>query len=487
MFAAIYIPQFSLQSALRLEPDLRTRPVALVDGELTKATVLEMTPAARQDGVVEGQTASQAKARCENLIIRHRSPAQEQSATDILLQVAGSFSPRLEATAPGVCTIELTGLGLGGEAVTRRWASKILSALAPFQLEAQIGFGATPGLALITAQAAAGGIALMEQPELFVRALPVAALHPPPEITAVLKLWGIHTIGAFRDLGKDNLAERLGPAAAALFDSLEAGRPLNIVIPPQAFVERVEFPCEIETTEPLLFVLRRLLEQLARRLDLVYLVVAELELQLTLASGDKYARALKIPSPTNQLSVLFRTLQTHLDTLRTESPIIALQLQAQPGRSECHQFGLFETTLRDPNQFGETLARLIALCGAENVGTPQLTPTHRPDVFGLATPDFSKAAANEKGCDRPRIGLQLRRYRPPVAATIEFREQRPAAIRSAAVSGVVQAVGGPFLSSGDWWDEHGWGREEWDAQLADGALCRVFRTDGGCFVEGVYD
>jgi protein ImuB len=538
MFAVIHIPDFALQAALRLEPELKSRAAALVDSEPGKTTIMQLTSAARERGVFEGSTPSQAMARCGDLVIKQRSRAREQSATEILLQTACAFSPYIESTAPGVCTMELNGLALENEMDARPWALKIRSALASFHLDAQIGFAPAPGLALVLAQVA-NPILFVEGPREFAIRLPVDALHPPKEIADILSLWGVGTIGAFLALGKDNIAERLGPVATALFDRLDSLRPLDIVSPPETFAERVEFEHEIETAEPLLFVLRRMLEQLAARLELIYLVVGELDFQLTLASGDKYERTFKIPSPTNNLQVLFRMLQTHLETLRTESPIIALQLRAQPANPEQHQFGLFETTLRDPNQFAETLARLTALCGSENVGTPQLEATHRSDAFRMVVPDFANShfdpVVGTSRCDVParvpaggtawracppctfvpspdatlgdgdgaarrslprdasakaggaQVGTQLRRFRPALRAVVEFREDRPALIRSHGFNGAVNDARGPFLTSGEWWDVHGWAREEWDVQMADGAVCRIFRSAGGCFVEGVYD
>jgi protein ImuB len=236
--------------------------------------------------------------------------------------------------------------------------------------------------------------------------------------------------------------------------------------------------------------LRRILEQLTKRLELVYLVAAELELRLTLASGNQHLRVFRIPAPTNNLQVLFRMLETHLETLRTDSAIVALELLAQPGNPGQHQFGLFEATLRSPNQFAETLARLTALCGPENAGTPQLEATHRPDAFRMTPPTFAdspeEAVADPAAAAR-QTGRQLRRFRPAQPAAIEFAGGQPAAIRCEAARGAVMEVRGPFHNSGGWWDGRGWAREEWDARTSDGVLCRVVRTGEGCFVEGVYD
>ena len=51
MFGVIHISNFSLQAVLRHEPELRSHPVALVDTELTKAGIVQLTAAARNSGV----------------------------------------------------------------------------------------------------------------------------------------------------------------------------------------------------------------------------------------------------------------------------------------------------------------------------------------------------------------------------------------------------------------------------------------------------
>lgn len=485
MYAVIYIPDFYLQAALRPEPELRERPVALADEGL----IIQATKAAAQREVAAGLTPSQAAARCSDLLIKNRNAAQELSAGEILLQTAHAFSPCIESTGPGICTMDLKGLSLVNENAARQWAGRLREALLAFHLDAQIGFGPNPGLALLVARAA-GPVLWVEDAAKFALELPMAALQPDREIAGILELWGVRTIGAFAALGKDQMARRLGSAALSLFDSLEAVPPLKLVSPPQNFVERMDFEKEIETVEPLLFVLNRFLEQLTRRLEAVYLVMAELRLRLALSSGASCERMFRIPSPTNKVQTLFRMLQTHLENLRTDSPIISLELAAQPTNPGRHQFGLFEATLRNPNQFAETRARLIALCGENNVGTPQKTASHRPDAFTMQAAEFAENQPLLDNGEAPpvRQGLQLRRFRPPMAAQVEWRGPQPALIRSRSCNGVIISAQGPFASSGDWWEPSGaWVREDWDVQTREGGLYRIFRSNDGFFVEGVYD
>ena len=477
MFAVIYIPDFALQAVLRHEPQLASRPIGLIDANETKAPIFQLTRSAREAGVVEGLTSTQALARCGNILIKARSIAQEQTATEALLQSAYAFSPRIESTAPGICTMDLQGLPVGNaiakadeETPLQSWAQKLLIVLAQLNFRAQIGIAPTPNIALHAARCARPLLVIEDSTD-FISRLSVESLDPIPPVLAILHRWGIKTIGQFIALNKEKIAERLGPAGTELFNRADTQhvRPLDFVVPAEIFSESMDFEVEIESLQPLLFVLNRFLEQLTRRLTLSHFAAQELQLRLKLSSGDTYEHTFAVPSPTANASILLRMLQTHLETVRTESGIVALEFSIKPTRTEAFQFGLFETALRDPNQFSETLARLSALCGNENVGTPVVLDTFRPDAFKMERPRFD-AVAEQKNPFEP-VGLNLRRFRPVFHADVELAHGDPIFLSSLRISTPIENFVGPYRSSGDWWEqEKVWNRDEWDVVTRDGTV-----------------
>lgn len=503
MFAVIYLPNFSMQAALRHEPELFSCPVALID-EGSFKTVVQITAVARECGVSESLTSTQALARCPKIIFKNRSEAQENAASEVLLQCAYSFSPTIEATAPGICTLDLKGLSSEGDEL---WANQILAQLAGLNLRAQIGIAENPDLALHAAKIAQPFF-LVENSTEFIASLPIESIQPPPGILSILHRWGIRTLGEFTALQKDNLAERFGAQSLDLFDRALATeiRPLNLVQPKDVFGEAIEIEHEIETLQPLLFILRRFIEQLSRRLEFFYFVAQEIHLHLKLSSGETVERHFRIPSPTRNTETLFRTLQTHLETVQTDSPIVALRLGMKPVKPEHFQFGLFETALRDPNQFYETLAQLTSLLGSDRVGTPVVENTFRPDSFRMGPVNFEgqsmlPSSTRQKASDNTTFSvckarfsecnsaaLSLRRFRPPSPAIIEMREGKPALLNSDKFVGAITKANGPFRSSGNWWEEKQlWLRDEWDIETNTGQLFRVFTQNGAWFLEGVFD
>src|SRR5213082_4033153 len=120
-------------------------------------------------------------------------------------------------------------------------------------------------------------------------------------ILSILHQWGIHTLGQFAALPRDDLAARLGARGIELWERANgrAERMLRLVSPPESFIESFEFENEIETSEPLLFMLRRFLQQLATRLSAIYLVAQELRLRIHFSDKSYYERVFKIPQPTN--------------------------------------------------------------------------------------------------------------------------------------------------------------------------------------------
>jgi protein ImuB len=318
-----------------------------------------------------------------------------------------------------------------------------------------------------------------------------------PQIIALLHKWGIHTCGDFIRLDKEEIRSRLGSEAVRLWEHArgKSSRLLKFVQPPESFLESFEFEYEIETAEPLLFVLRRFLEHLSLRLNAVYLVAKTLTLQIGFSNKEMYQRRFEIPEPTNSVALLFRMLQTHLEDFKSEHSIVAVSLEAEPIKPLPQQFGLFEASLRNPNQLSETLARLIALLGNDRVGTPVLEDTHRPDAFRME-PFVWELGPCESITDRPgglsgvvasKAGAALRRFRPNRALAVFSEEGEPVHLRSPELSGAIAAKAGPYMASGNWWDRGYWARQEWDAELENGAICRFHANDKSWELDGIYD
>ena len=491
MFAVISVPDFSLQSVLRHEPELRKYPVALVADESAKSPVTQTTAAARQYGVSPGLTSTQAKARCEKMAFRLRSAEQEHSAQEILLECAYAFAAYIESTGPGLCTVDLRGLPLLNSDNLREtleaWAGQLLQRLEEFHLTAGIGLAATPAVAL-HASTGATPVRYVGNVEEFWRELPLTELIVAPELLQILRKWGISTVAAFRALGKKQIAERLGMDGLNLFENTESNkiRPLHLTAPKQIYEEHFEFENPVEMLEPLLFIVRRFLDQLVRRVSLAHFAVQELTLSLKLDPGVPHERTLRIPAPTRDVETLFRILHNYLETVRTQSPIVGLSLRAQPSPTETQQFQLFETAIRDPNRFYETLGRLSALVGPERVGTPVLRDSYQPEAFSLAP--VTAAPVQRKlfaQATAPR-GLMLRRFRPPLPTEVKLNEGQPTSIRNARTNASVLRSQGPFRASGQWW-ENVWSREEWDVETRQGELYRLVRENNQWFVEGAYD
>jgi protein ImuB len=530
MFAVIYIPDFSLQSALRLEPGSPARPIALIDDQQPKAAIFQLTSAARAAGVKEGMTSTQALARCGDIIIRTRSLSQESAASDALLQCAYRFSPRLEATGPGICTLDLQGLPVAVAAGPRansrnkepqrqpedavakscasleKWSQQIIHCLAQLHLRAQVGVAENPNLSLHAARCARPFLAVQNSTA-FLAALPIESIEPSAELLSILTKWGIRTLGEFTSLDKDRIAERLEAGGVELFERASAHtiRPLKLVNPRETFEETIDFDQAIESLEPLLLILRRFLDQISCRLELAGFVAEELQLRLRLSSGQNYERFFSVPAPTGNVETLFRMLHTHLENVRTDSPIMAVNLSARPCRPENQQFGLFESALRDPNQFYETVARLTGLLEARRVGTPVVEPTHRPDAFHLEPVNSVEAASdrrwNKENQRRPEAaaltrgpasggrlrGLPLRRFRPPQRVQVLVLDERPTLFRAGNWIKPLKQAKGPWRSSGHWWDNQCWNRDEWDVETIHGEIYRLFCQNNDWFLEGVFD
>src|ERR1041385_4977212 len=122
-------------------------------------------------------------------------------------------------------------------------------------------------------------------------------------VLGILRRWGIESLGQFAALEKEAVAARLGPIGVELWERAtgKTTRLLKLLPVPESFEEGFEFENEIETSEPLLFMLRRFLQQFSVRLNALHLVASELQLEIIFSDKSRYEHRFKIPEPTNKI------------------------------------------------------------------------------------------------------------------------------------------------------------------------------------------
>jgi len=202
MFATIYLPNFYLQAAMRHQPGLCAKQVALIEEQEKKPVIVQLNEVAEKAGIYKGMTPSQALARSLQVVIKVRARSQEKSIQEILLHYAFTLSPFVEATAPGICTVQFTTwnrhplarrslsakaaadnrLARHGESVLWRTGSqshdnvlRAIEQLAECEISAQAGIAPTPDTSFLAAHLAEP-ILQIENAKEFLAPLPIETL-----------------------------------------------------------------------------------------------------------------------------------------------------------------------------------------------------------------------------------------------------------------------------------------------------------------------
>jgi protein ImuB len=532
MFACIFIPDFSVQAILRFEPELRTRSVAVLTGRPPLEKVVALNEKARQAGIEPGATKSQLEA-WENLVLRVRSEVQENSAHAALLDCAQTFSPEVEDTSPGTVLLNLAGLEplLGPLPKIARDLAQQVSHLG---LDANLAVAANPDAALLAARGFSGVTLIPEGREaerlgdlpvdILLESFPSSSSFNVEEVARWVETfdrWGIRKLRALAALPEVPVSERLGQQGLRLQKLARgaAARNLRVFEPRLIFAESVELENPIVLLEPLAFLLSRMLEQLCARLRARALAAQELHLHLDLATAPlnactqtltrTFTRTLHLPVPMLDTKVFFKLLQLDLQAHPPGAPIVKVYLSADPARPRALQSGLFQPAFPEPEKLELTLARIAGIVGEERVGSAELLDTHREGAFAvrhfaptepvpaqLEVELEAKQAGNRKkemfmsenvnACpaeekveeyakEQMSAVIALRLFRPPLGASVTLREAKPVRLRclqSENIAGEIVWTAGPWRSSGDWSEQEGWSREEWDIAVSAESSCQ---------------
>jgi protein ImuB len=531
-FACIYVPNFPVAAALRVESELQSRGVAILEGKPPLEKIIAVNEKAGRMGIAPGMTKAKAEL-CSELALRPRSALQESTAHAALLDCAQSFSPCVEDAACDTALIDLAGMeSLFGSLPE---ISRAISARAiALGLNANIAAASNPDAAILAARGFSGVTVILPGQEAErLGSLPTEVLfagHSEDEqkkeagrLLETLDRWGVRNLRALAALPEVALSERLGQEGLRLQQLARgaASRTLVAVEAPLAFEEAIELEHPIVLLEPLAFLLNRLLEQLCARLGARALATQELRLALELEnysllhqqskiSNQQFLRTLRLPLPMLDARIFLKLLQLDLQAHPPGAPIMKIHLAAEPARPRSAQAGLFLPPSPEPEKLELTLARIAGMVGENKVGALEMLDTHHPEGFRMqrfvastsptstlqnsSRANISSGAASDLEEATSAI-TALRRFRPPLRADVTLENGQPMHVvcpKKKEVQGAVLWKAGPWRFSGDWWEREAWSRDEWDLALQAGENIALYRLvhdllGGGWFVEGTYD
>ena len=463
-----------------------------------------------------------------------------------LAELAYAFSPLVEETATDTVVIDVEGCALrfgsayqlANEIAKQAKLSKESGGLG---CKVNVALAGNPDAAIHAAKFCRGVTFTTPGEELpCLGRLPLKALQcslagvedsQATEILETLNLWGVRTFEEFAALPVAGVSERLGQDGLKLQELAggKTNRHLKLKQPDPVFTNSIELDYPIAELEPLSFILARLLNQTCASLNAYALATNALQVELKLENGALHELKLNLPYPMRDHKVFLKLLLLDTEMRPPPAAVVGVSINCEPVKPRVLQTGLFIPLAPEPEKLELMLARLAKLVGAENIGSPELLDTHRPDAFRVKrfelkeskrtrgrgkqqTADSKQPSAissqqsvnsNPKFEIRnPKFILGFRVFRPPLRALVQAERGHPMEIsawdKNKSVYGKVVCAAGPWRTTGDWWRADTWARDEWDVAVESGSkvgglpqhvLYRIFRElrSGTWFVEGIYD
>ena len=448
--------------------------------------------------------------------------------------IARDFSPRIERHGDSCVVLDISGLGhllgtpqtIGAELAraAEACAADLRIAIARSQTVARLLSIAHPGPTIADPDGAAA-IALLPIDTLRVLiedddvrdGAAAARSKATVDRLETFRRWGLTTLGEIAALPSMELSERMGQDGLAL-QRLARGIDRAPLVPDPGvprFLQSMELEWPIDALEPLSFVFARLLDPLSSALARADRGAAALRVDLRLVDRTTHSRVLQLPAAMRDAKVLRTLLLLDLESHPPSAAIDVVSIEIDPVPGRILQYSLLERALPSPETLATLTARLGALVGDSRCGSPVLLDTWRPDGFEMTR--FAPASSSQfpvsssqfysgqkpaarsrppgaSSQERTASNLILRRFRPPVAVRVAVDRGRPVHVavdRRGMPGGDVDRAAGPWRTSGAWWDPKSaaWDRDEWDAALSDGSICRLFydRVNECWFLEAVLD
>ncbi|MBL6752593.1 MAG: DNA polymerase Y family protein [Nevskia sp.] len=380
LWLCIHLPALPLE-ALAPPPD---SCVAVAEPEGARRRLVAVSAAAAARGVQAGIDVPAALGLAPDLRLLPRNPQAEGQALETVACWAYELgAPVTLAAAAASVWVEIRrSLRLfGGWAALRRQVQRQSGALA---YTVQYGVAPTLAAAALLARADAGlARPLTRRGEIHagVANWPLQRLPLPRDVLAVLHGSGLRRIGQVLALPRDALGRRFGAQVPLLLERLlgRAAEPWESYQPPAVYRRSLELPGGVQSTEALLFPLRKMIGELVLYLRARDVAVQRFNLVMVDARRGATALEIGLLAPSRDAARLWLLVRERLEKVALPAPALELRLEAERFESAPMPQGDLFGTARHGEQLAELQERLAARLGAGAVRRLAATADHRPE------------------------------------------------------------------------------------------------------------
>lgn len=485
--------------------------------------VTACSPAARSDGVRIRQRRREAEATCPALVFAGEDMARDVQAFEAVVSAVAAFTPRVEVSRPGVCSLPAKGPAryFGGETSLATQLMEAVNATVSALKgpPCRIGIADSPFAARLAAQsagAARSGVLIVPPGEAaaWLADLPVGALGRR-DLADLLNRLGIRWIGEFAAMDEGLVGGRFGAEgveAHRLARGLDDHALALSEPPPDLAVER-QLESPVDQVDTVAFIAAGLAEELVSRLAPHGLACTRLLVEAATEHAEELSRWWRADRPFTARAMVDRVrwqlegwMSSPSDAPSAGITLVRLtagEVVPDSGR----QLGLFGGPTEASQRVERGIARIQGLLGHTAVATAVLSggrgPTEQVCLIPWGDPREEPAEARHPWPGRVPSPAPAVVYGDPVSvellsgtgepigvtgrgqlSTVPERIRRLPAGRPAEVVGWA----GPWPADERWWDPSAHRRRaRLQLLLEDGSAHLLVLECGRWGIEATYD
>jgi protein ImuB len=459
-WACLLLPQLAIDGVLRRHPNPEA-PLVLTSGPAQRRLLHAVNPAARRLGLRPGMPLAAAQALGGHFATIEHDPLDAKRWRQFLAAWAYRFSSQVSTDLPHALVLEV-GHSLQLFGPWPRLEAQMREELRGLGFRHHLVAAPNPYAARVLANVH-DGLAVGDNTLLnALGQLPVERAGFSPEVARSLSRMGLRKLRQVFALPRDALNRRFPREVLQHLDRLRGeDAPLAWYQPPDVFEGRIEFEHEVESSQALLFPLRRLTADLAAFLagrdggvqhfsvvlehdGLAHTGIAHSEVEVGLLAAER------------EPAMLFELARGRIEQARVPAPVRGMQLVAR----ELPAFVPAERDLFDPRpqqavpwtQLRERLRARLGDAAVQGVGW---LPDHRPERV------VTGEAPLRRNMEIP--GLLRPGWLLPQPTTLR---------------GAVHVLAGPERIESGWWDEEDIRRDYYLVETSQGQRAWAFRIAG---------